>query len=213
MICFFDGPTAVGKTTQMRFLGYELRHRGFQISESREDGPIRSVIDSLTKVHYYKKQIPELTETFLWFAHYSWILDQIYKTKATDACLVDRSIFTPLIYQYILLSYKVHKMSFSQFAEGIGTLIIKAYPFLKNIEVFIVILNGAVKDIELRFMLRENRDLTKIEKDMLCKSIALYNNIKIICSLFGIKVIYIDTTSKTAEDVWRIVRKKLLKAI
>ena len=144
------------------------------------------------------------SESFLWFAHYSNRLEEnIYNEDRPDYLLLDRYLYTSIIYQYILLDIE-QVSSFREFSEIIERIFhFGIFNKVKN-NTSVIIFSANIDALAERFQKRENRTLITEERTILERSIKYYND-NSLGWISGIKNHLIDTSYKSIEQVAELI--------
>lgn len=198
MIYYFDGPTAVGKTTQLRLFEKFLKKRNLESKIYTEHSIIRQFIENLPKENYYRKKIPIWSETLLWLSHYSMITEMILNDTNPNV-LVDRSFLTPLVYQYLDLTAEGITIDFKNFQNLIKNIYDRIFP--SDTRIIYYVFDADNKSIVSRFNNRENRDFSEKEYKVFSRSIELYRNIDMFSQNENTRLIRINTSGKCIEDI------------
>ena len=203
-IIAFDGPTAVGKSTQIEIFCNYLDKIDKSYRLVSEYGGIRDFISQYETDNYYRKEIGIMTESFLWFAHYSNRLEEnIYNEDRPDYLLLDRYLYTSIIYQYILLDIE-QVSSFREFSEIIERIFhFGIFNKVKN-NTSVIIFSANIDALAERFQKRENRTLITEERTILERSIKYYND-NSLGWISGIKNHLNDTSYKSIEQVAELI--------
>lgn len=94
-----DGPDGVGKTTQIRRVANELRHRGYRVYQARMNGGTE-IGEALREVILTNYDRPVATDFFILQAITAALIDELPKHKSEhDVVLIDRSPVSLLAYQ------------------------------------------------------------------------------------------------------------------
>ena len=157
----FDGPTSVGKTTQINLFCEYITSKNMSYVLNDEHGGIRNYINKFHAKNYYKRNLGSLTESFLWFAHYANRIEEVLENNTqTDYIIFDRFIFTPIIYQYLTLNIG-RDIDFAEFTDSIKKLFNIGIKLPKYCKLVSFILNGDLESMENRYRTREKRILNQ----------------------------------------------------
>ena len=196
-----DGPSACGKTSVLDWIEAALTRTGMSVSRVGEMNPVRDLFSNLRTGNIGRLSLPPLTESLFWTMNQAYRAETEF-TKDHDILLVDRYIYTPIVYQYLRLKEK--GVEFQEVIEYI------AKPFGVQLPAphLSFVLTAPIETLEERFKQREGRNMNDAEKDMTKKAINLYHRLKDHFPNYYL----IDAsgpTQKTCRKIEKIVRTKL----
>src|SRR3989344_751763 len=99
----FDGLTASGKTTTLNAVKERLLLLNRDVKIVSERNRVRNLIDGLDAGNLIRSQLPPFTESLFWAMNQVFRYETDLQDGKSDVVLIDRYIFTQIVYQYLAL--------------------------------------------------------------------------------------------------------------
>ncbi len=171
-IIVFDGPSACGKTTLLERVYSEMNKKGVKVDYITERNQIRNLIDKLQmKDDIISSELPPVTESLFWTMSQSYKIETELPEKQGDIVLVDRYIYTPITYQYLVL--KEQGATLDQVSDYIS----KPFGIPFPTPDLSLILIAPLDTLKKRFKEREKREMNPNEIKMTEQALEIYKKL------------------------------------
>ncbi|MFH1752212.1 MAG: deoxynucleoside kinase [archaeon] len=204
MLIVFEGPGAVGKSTIIKELFKRLKLKGLNVRVEDEDNAVHDLILQFQEKNVLRCKLPPLTESFLWLTNYFYRIESQMHCKPNEIVLVDRYLFSPIIYQYIYLKEQGNQVNLKEVVDYVTK------PFgikLPKPDLYLI-LNTSLPIIKQRLEEREKRPMNDIEYKVSEQLIETYPKLQEFFDNFHI-IDSSGTTKQTCEKIEEILDKQL----
>lgn len=170
-IIVFDGLTACGKTTLLKKVEAGMKEKGIKVSIMDERNALRDLIDKLQIENIIRSDLPPITETLFWSMNQAYRVESELPTKKGDLILIDRYIYTPIVYQYLLLREKNVKL------DTLVEFMTKPFGIPFPVPDLSLILLAPINVLKERFKKREKREMTDSEVKITKQALQIYQTL------------------------------------